>query len=255
MSDLITGNKTPDQLAAMRECGRMLATIYKELRQTVESGMSELDVNELVAKRIKEFGAEATYLTEEVKFPGVICVSTNDQLVHSPPTDYVFRRGDVVSFDLVIGYKGMKTDSAFTMVVDESPKGTVKHLLKTTEQSLYSGIDAISGAGTRIGTISSAIEQVLHKGKLGIIRNLVGHGVGIEMHMSPEVPNFGIANTGPVLQSGDTIAIEPMASLGAEATITEDDGWTIAMRDGSLGAHFEHTVLVTEDGAEILTTI
>ena len=255
MSDLITGNKTPDQLAAMRECGRMLATIYEELRRIVESGMSELDVNEFVAKRIKEFGAEATYLTEEVKFPGVICVSTNDQLVHSPPTDYVFRRGDVVSFDLVIGYKGMKTDSAFTMVVDESPKGAVKHLLKTTEQSLYSGIDAISGAGTRIGTISSAIEQVLHKGKLGIIRNLVGHGVGIEMHMSPEVPNFGIANTGPVLQPGDTIAIEPMASLGAEATITEDDGWTIAMRDGSLGAHFEHTVLVTEDGAEILTTI
>ena len=255
MSDLITGNKTADQLSAMRECGKMLATIYEELRRMVESGMSELDVNEFVAKRVKEFGAEATYLTEEVKFPGVICVSTNDQLVHSPPTDYVFRRGDVVSFDLVIGYKGMKTDSAFTMVVDESPKGAVKHLLKTTEQSLYSGIDAISGAGTRIGTISSAIEQVLHKGKLGIIRNLVGHGVGIEMHMSPEVPNFGIANTGPVLQSGDTIAIEPMASLGAEATITEDDGWTIAMRDGSLGAHFEHTVLVTEDGAEILTTI
>ncbi len=103
MSDLITGNKTADQLSAMRECGRMLATIYEELRRIVESGMSELDVNEFVAKRIKEFGAEATYLTEEVKFPGVICVSTNDQLVHSPPTDYVFRRGDVVSFDLVIG--------------------------------------------------------------------------------------------------------------------------------------------------------
>ena len=255
MSDLITGNKTADQLSAMRECGKMLATIYEELRRMVESGMSELDVNEFVAKRIKEFGAEATYLTEEVKFPGVICVSTNDQLVHSTPTDYVFRRGDVVSFDLVIGYKGMKTDSAFTMVVDESPKGAVKHLLKTTEQSLYSGIDAISGAGTRIGTISSAIEQVLHKGRLGIIRNLVGHGVGIEMHMSPEVPNFGTANTGPILQLADTIAIEPMASLGAEAIITEHDGWTISMKDGSLGAHFEHTVLVTEDGAEILTTI
>ena len=255
MSDLITGNKTADQLSAMRECGKMLATIYEELRRMVESGMSELDANEFVAKRIKEFGAEATYLTEEVKFPGVICVSTNDQLVHSPPTDYVFRRGDVVSFDLVIGYKGMKTDSAFTMVVDESPKGAVKHLLKTTEQSLYAGIDAISGAGTRVGTISSAVEHVLHKGRLGIIRNLVGHGVGIEMHMSPEVPNFGTANTGPILQPGDTIAIEPMASLGAEAIITEHDGWTISMKDGSLGAHFEHTVLITEDGSEILTTI
>ena len=252
---LITGEKTTEQLAAMRECGKMLATIYDGLRGAVTAGMSELDVNEIVARRIKELGAEATYLTEEVKFPGVICVSTNDELVHSPPTDYVFRRGDVVSFDLVIGYKGMKTDSAFTMVIGEQPKGAVKHLLKTTEQSLYSGIDAISGGGVRVGAISSAIEHVLAKGNLGIIRNLVGHGVGLEMHMKPEIPNFGPAHAGPVLQPGDTIAIEPMASLGGEATITEDDGWTISMKDGSLGAHFEHTVLITESGAEILTQL
>lgn len=105
MSKLITGAKTPEQLANMRECGRMLATIYQELRERVTAGMSELDINDYVAQRIKEFGAEATYLTEEVKFPGVICVSTNEQLVHSPPTDYVFEKGDVVSFDLVIGYR------------------------------------------------------------------------------------------------------------------------------------------------------
>lgn len=255
MPRLITGDKTPEQLEAMRECGRMLATIYEELRGVVTAGMSELDVNEFVARRIKEFGAEPTYLTEEVKFPGVICVSTNEQLVHSPPTEYVLQRGDVVSFDLVIGYKGMKTDSAFTMVVDEQPKGAVKHLLKTTEQSLYSGIDAISGGSVRVGAISSAIEQVLDKGRLGIIRTLVGHGVGLEMHMRPEVPNFGSAHEGSLLQPGDTIAIEPMASLGGEAVITEDDGWTISMKDGSLGAHFEHTVLITEGGAEILTRL
>lgn len=255
MARLITGEKTPEQLDAMRECGRMLATIYDELRAQVTAGMSELDVNEFVARRIKEFGAEATYLTEEVKFPGVVCVSVNDQLVHSPPTEYVFKQGDVVSFDLVIGYRGMKTDSAVTMVVDEQPKGAIKHLLKTTEQSLYSGIDAISGGSVRVGAISSAIERVLSKGNLGIIRTLVGHGVGLEMHMKPEVPNFGTVHEGPLLQPGDTIAIEPMASLGGEAVITESDGWTISMKDGSLGAHFEHTVLITEDGAEILTQL
>lgn len=252
---LITGDKTPEQIDAMRQCGKMLATIYEELRSCVVPGMSELEVDILVGKRIAELGAEATYRTSEVNFPGNICISVNDELVHSPPTAYVFKKGDVVSFDLVIAYKGMKTDSAFTMVVGEQPTGAVKHLLKTTEQSLYSGIDAISGGSVRVGAISSAIEATLQKGNLGIIRNLVGHGVGLEMHMKPEVPNFGPASSGPILRSGDTIAIEPMASLGGEAIITEADGWTISMKDGSLGAHFEHTVLVTEDGAEILTAL
>lgn len=252
---LITGEKTTDQLRDMRECGRMLATIYDELKSRVVPGMSELDVNDFVAGRIKDFGAEATYLTDEVKFPGVICVSTNEQLVHSPPTDYVFETGDVVSFDLVIGYRGMKTDSAFTMVVGEKPTGVKKHLLHMTERSLYAGIDAIHGNGTRVGDISAAIEDVLKKAKLGIIRELVGHGVGLEMHMSPEIPNWGRRNTGPLLQAGDTIAIEPMASLGGEKIVTDDDDWTISMKDGSLGAHFEHTVLITETGAEILTKI
>lgn len=255
MSGLITGEKTPQQLADMRECGRMLATIYDELRQKVAPGVSELDANNFVAQRIKDFGAEATYLTDEVRFPGVVCVSTNEQLVHSPATDYVFERGDVVSFDLVISYRGMKTDSAFTMVVGEEPKGVKKHLLHATEQSLYAGIDAISGSGTRVGDISAAIEAVLTKAKLGIIRELVGHGVGLQMHMPPEVPNWGRKGTGSVLRAGDTIAIEPMASLGGEKIVTEDDGWTISMKDGSLGAHFEHTVLITETGAEILTKL
>ncbi len=252
---LITGEKTPEQIENMRQCGRMLATIYDELRSKVTAGMSEMDVNDYVAGRIKDFGAEATYLTDEVKFPGVICVSTNDQLVHSPPTDYVFEKGDVVSFDLVIAYRGMKTDSAFTMVIDEKPTGAKKHLLRATEQSLYSGIDAISGSGTRVGDISAEVESVLKKAKLGIIRELVGHGVGLEMHMKPEIPNYGSKGTGPVLMAGDTIAIEPMASLGSEKIYTEDDDWTISLKDGSLGAHFEHTVLITETGAEILTKL
>jgi len=130
----------------------------------------------------------------------------------------------------------------------------VKHLLSYTERSLYAGIDAIKGP-VYTGDIGAAVEKVLDEGKLGIIRELVGHGVGTEMHMEPEIPNYGRKGSGVLLKPGDTIAIEPMATLGGEKIITADDGWTISTRDGSLAAHFEHTVLVTEDGAEILTQL
>lgn len=251
---LITGEKSPEQLAAMRQSGAILAEIYHQLRQRVVPGMTEIEIDEWVAEQVAAAGAVATYKTAEVGFPATICISTNEQIVHSVPSDYVLERGDVVSFDLVIAYQGMKTDAAFTMVVGEEPKGAVKHLLQTTERSLYAGIDAIQGA-TRIGDISAAVEAVLAKGKLGIIRELVGHGVGHEMHLPPEVPNWGQKGAGQLLLPGETIAIEPMATLGGEGIVTDTagDGWTISTRDGSLAAHFEHTVLVTKDGVEILT--
>ena len=236
-----TGLKTPEQIQAMREGGKTLATIYRDLKTYVRAGMSELEVDAWVAQEIKRHGAIATYKTSEVNFPNVICIST---------------KGDVVSFDLVIAYKGMKTDAAFTMVIDEQPTGIKKHLLNVTERSLYAGIDAIKGP-VYTGDIGAAVEQVLTTGKLGIVRDLVGHGVGLEMHMDPEIPNYGRKGTGVLLKPGDTIAIEPMATLGGEkiSTDTQGDGWTIRTRDGSLAAHFEHTVLVTENGAEILTQL
>lgn len=250
-----TGVKTPDQIQAMREGGKILATIYDGLKKHVHAGMSELEVDAWVAKEITRLGAIATYKTSEVNFPNVICISTNDEIVHSVPTDYVFEKGDVVSFDLVITYKGMKTDAAFTMIVDEQPAGVKKHLLSVTERSLYAGIDAIKGP-TYTGDIGAAIEKVLRDGRLGVVRDLVGHGVGLEMHMPPEVPNYGRKGTGVLLKPGDTIAIEPMATLGSEKIVTDKaDGWTIRSKDGSLAAHFEHTVLVTEDGVEILTSL
>lgn len=245
--------KTLEQIEAMRAGGRILAQIFTDIRGYVHAGMTEKEVDAFVAQRITEYGAEATYKTPEVNFPASICISTNDEIVHGVPTDYVFQAGDVVSFDLVITYRGMKTDSAFTMVVDEEPSGAVKHLLTYTERSLYAGIEAITGP-VHTGTIGAAVEKVLRKGKLGIITDLVGHGVGLEMHMPPEVPNFGKAGRGVLLQPGDTIAIEPMATLGSPRIYTDrSDGWTILARDGSLAAHFEHTVLITETGAEILT--
>lgn len=252
----ITGVKTEAQLDAMRQCGKIIATIYQDLRQYVQPGMSELEVDSWVESQIKKHGAIATYKTNEVNFPNVICISTNEAIVHGVPSEYVFEVGDVVGFDLVVEYKGMKTDAAFTMVVGEEPKGVKKHLLHATERSLYAGIDAIKGRGTYTGDIGAAVEKVLNEAKLGIIRELVGHGVGLEMHMPPEIPNWGKKRGGVLLQPGDTIAIEPMATLGGEKILTDrEDGWTIFTRDASLAAHFEHTVLITEDGAEILTQL
>lgn len=240
------------EIDAMRQGGKILASILDDLKQKVSVDMSGLEVNDWVEKEIIARGAIATYKTSEVNFPYVICVSINDQIVHGVPTTYQFEKGDVVSFDLVITYQGMKVDSAFTMVVGEDPKGVKKHLLTTTERSLYAGIDAIKGS-VHTGDVGEAIEKILSQGKLGIIRDLVGHGIGHKMQQPPEVPNYGKKGTGVLLRPGDTIAIEPMATLGGEAIVTEDDGWTISTRDGSLAAHFEHTVLVTEDGVEILT--
>lgn len=252
MSELITGAKTPGQIVAMRQGGAIIAQVFDDIRGYVHSGLSEKDIDTFVASKITKYGAVATYKTSEVNFPGVICISTNDEIVHGVPTDYMVRKGDIVSFDLVITYKDMKTDAAFTMVVDEDPKGAIKHLLSATEQSLYAGIDAIKGQ-VYTGDIAAAVERVLDKAKLGIIRDLVGHGVGLQMHMPPDVPNYGQKGTGVLLKPGDTIAIEPMATLGGEKIATLDDDWTIVTRDGSLAAHFEHTILITDNGAEILT--
>lgn len=246
--------KTEAEITAMREGGKILAHILAGVRAMAKPGVSEKEIDAWVDSEIKAKGAIATYKTSEVDFPAAICISTNDQIVHGVPTDYVLQAGDVVGFDLVIEYKGMKTDSAFTMVIGDNPSSAQKHLLRATEQSLYAAIDAIKGP-VRIGDISAAIEAVLKTAKLGIIRELVGHGVGHEMHEAPEVPNYGRKGAGPLLTPGDTIAIEPMATLGGEKIVQEADGWTLSTRDGSLAAHFEHTVLITEGGAEILTQL
>ena len=248
--------KTPEEIQAMRDGGKILATVFDGLKKYVEPGMTGWTVDTWVDNEIRRLGASPTYKEPVPDFPGVICISINDAIVHGVPTDYAFEIGDLVGFDLVVTYKGMKTDSAFSMVIGEKAAGIKKHLLNTTERSLYAGIDAIKGRGTRTGDIGAAVETVLRDGKLGIIRDMVGHGVGHEMHMGPDVPNYGRKGSGLMLEPGDTIAIEPMATLGGERVYTDpDDEWTILTKDGSLAAHFEHTVLITEDGAEILTQL
>jgi len=243
--------KTKQQIENMRTAGKILADIFVKLRKKVVVGINELEINEWVEQEIIKRGAVATYKTNEVNFPGVICISVNDAIVHGVPKDYKFERGDVVGFDLDVTYKGMTVDAAFTMVVGEEPSGAKKHLLNTTERAMWAGID-VAGP-VHIGDISETIEGVLSNGKLGIVRELVGHGVGEKAHMPPDVPNYGHKGTGVLLSVGDTISIEPMATLGSDAIKLDDDGWTYKTKDGSLSAHFEHTVLITEDGCEVLT--
>lgn len=251
---MFTGVKSPDQLKAMREGGQILASIFQDLRGQVKPGVSERALNDWVAREIVAHGATATYREPQVNFPGVICISVNDEVVHGVPGEYQLEAGDIASFDLVISHRGMKVDAAFSMIVGEKPNGAKKHLLSATERSLYAGIDAIEGP-VRTGDIAAAIQAVLTSAKLGIVRELVGHGVGHEMHLPPDVPNYGTRGSGVLLRPGETIAIEPMATLGGEGVVTDADGWTIRTRDGSLAAHFEHTVLITEEGAEILTQV
>ncbi len=242
---------TDDKYAAMKTGGKIMAQIFKDLRNVTKVGVNEKWLDKYCEKKILEYGAEVAYYEDDPNFPGAICISVNDELIHGVPEDRDLEDGDKISFDLVIKYQGYYVDSAFTMVVGNMSSAE-KNLLKVTEASLYAGIDQVK-PGARLGDVGHAVERTLKKGGLGVIVNYVGHGIGEKMHMPPEVPNFGKKGTGEMLKPGDIICIEPMSSMGKVDTRVGNDGWTVFLRDGSLGAHFEHTVLVTEDGYEILT--
>ena len=244
---------TDEKYAAMKAGGKIMAQIFDDLRDVTEVGINEKWLDKYCEKKILEYGAEVAYYEDDPNFPGAICISVNDELIHGVPEDRDLEDGDKVSFDLVIKYHGYYVDSAFTMIVGNASSAE-KNLLKVTEASLYAGIDQVK-PGARLGDVGYAVERVLKKGKLGVIVNYVGHGIGEKMHMPPEVPNFGKKGTGEMLKPGDIICIEPMSSMGKIDTKVGDDGWTVFLKDGSLGAHFEHTVLVTEDGYEILTQL
>lgn len=241
------------KIEAMRAGGKIMARIFAELKEYTQPGMTGKEIDAWVANKIREYGCGIAYYEPEVDFPGSICISVNDELIHGTPKDILLEEGDKVSYDLVIKYHGYYVDSAFTMVLGK-PTAAQRHLLSFTESSLYEGIAQVK-PGAKLGDIGFAVEKVLEKGKLGVIKNYVGHGIGEKMHMPPEVPNYGKKGHGYELQVGDTICIEPMSSLGKPDTVVveDDDGWTVCLKDGSLGCHFEHTILVTEDGYEILT--
>ena len=238
----------------MRESGRMLATVLKYLSTLVTLGINTKDLSECAKQELRKLGGQPSFLGY-YGYPDVLCVSINDEVVHGiPKSDRIVKDGDIVSLDFGVTYRGMITDAALSVIAGK-PDHKAAELVKITERALMSGISAITGDGTKVGDISSAVQAVLDSGKYGIIRDLVGHGVGHELHEDPNIPNYGKKGTGEALKSGMTIAIEPMATLGGYDIKTDSDNWTIRTKDSSLAAHFEHTVLITNDGAEILTSI
>ena len=250
--------KSTAEIGAMRESGQMLATVLKLLKSAVSAGMSTKDVAQLAASELHALGGKPAFLGYQ-GFPDVICISLNQEVVHGiPSAKRIIQTGDILSLDFGVDYQGMITDGAISVIVGTALDKRHAELLRATEASMIAGIGVLRDQ-IRTGDIGAAVQAVLENPKLGgpygIVRDLVGHGVGHELHEDPNIPNYGRPNTGPWLSKGMTIAIEPMATLGSDHVYVAPDGWTILTRDGSWAAHFEHTVLITEDGAEIITEI
>ena len=237
----------------MRESGRMLATVLQVMRQKVAPGMTPKDMSALAMKELKALGGEPAFLGF-YGYPDIICISVNNQVQHSIPSSIPFAAGDVVNFDFGVRYKGMITDGGITIAVGNKTTPDTKRLIEGTERAVYAGLSVVKD-GVRVGDISAVIESTLRKYKLGIVKELVGHGVGYELHEDPEIPNYGRAGKGPILRAGMTIAIEPITTLGDPGIVEAHDGWTLFTRDGSWAAQFEHTVLVTKTGCEIITQV
>lgn len=253
---MINAIKTEAEIEALREGGHMLATILDLIRSTCKPGDTPQDMSVLARQKLDELGGEPVFLGQPgpVPYPDIICISVNDQVQHSIPSTRPFQAGDIVNFDFGVRYKGMVTDAGISVCIGGKVTPATARLLKGTEQALKDGLSVVR-AGCRVGDISAAIERTLRKSKLGIVRELVGHGVGHHLHEDPEIPNYGRAGTGPVLKAGMTIAIEPITTLGGPGIYQDMDGWTLRTIDGSWSAQFEHTVLVTSTGCEILTEL
>ncbi len=244
--------KTETELTNMRQSGQILATILNSIKTFVQPGVSEIEVAQLAARELKALGGKPTFLGYQ-GFPDVICISLNDAVVHGIPSSTIINAGDIASFDFGVTYNGMITDSAISMVVGGNNTQR-QQLVSVTEQAMNAGIKVLKN-GVYTGDIGEAVETVLQVHKYGIVRELVGHGVGHQLHESPDIPNYGKAGSGFQLSAGMTIAIEPMATMGSEKVYVDKDDWTIRTLDRTYSAHFEHTILITETGYEILTAL
>jgi methionyl aminopeptidase len=245
--------KTSQELDNMRLSGRMLARVLNYLKSQVSDGMSTLDIANLAKAELKSLGGQPTFLGY-LGFPNIICISLNEEVVHGiPRKNKIIHDGDIISLDFGVTYNSMITDGAISFIVGQKKIQKAHQLLvDRTKNSLYEGIGVLKD-NIHVGDISHAIESYLQQFGYGIVKDLVGHGVGHHLHEEPNIPNYGPAHKGPILKSGMTIAIEPMVTMGTDQVVMEDDGWTILTADNSWSAHFEHTVLILEDYFEILT--
>ena len=242
--------KTPEQVESMARAGKVLVRCLQLLRSNARAGVTTADLDEAAEKFIASQGAEAAFKGYR-GFPGSICTSPNAMVVHGIPGPYELKRGDLISIDVGVTLDGWVADAAITIPIG-TVNGPAKGLLETTRDALFKGV-AQARAGNRLGDVSAAIQERVEGDGLSIIRTLVGHGIGREMHEDPQVPNYGEAGRGPALEPGMTFAIEPMVNVGGPEIRVGEDNWAVYSRDGSLAAHFEFTIAVTEDGPRILT--
>jgi len=244
--------KSPAELDKMRRAGAITAATIDLVLEAVAAGVSTLDLDRTAERYIRGEGAIPSFLGYK-GFTGSICASINDEIVHGIPTaDRVLRDGDLVSLDFGAIWEGFHSDAAVTVFVGSPPSDDAKRLTETTEAALDAAI-AVIRPGGRLSDIGHAIEQIALAHGLGVIREYGGHGIGRALHEDPFIQNWGAAGRGPELKPGLVVAIEPMLTLGGDATEVREDGWTVVTADGSLSAHFEHTVAVTDTGHEVLT--
>lgn len=242
--------KSEREIELLRIAGNIVHETRMYLIPFIKEGITTKELDTLAEEFIRSKGATPSFKGYD-GFPGTICASINQEVVHGIPGKRKLRNGDIISIDIGACYKGYHGDSAWTFAVGEiSPKK--RELMEHTKESLFKGLEQIK-PGNHIGDISYAIEEHAKKYHLGVIRELVGHGVGTSVHEEPDVPNYGKAGTGPVLKEGMVLAIEPMLTLGRRDICILDDDWTIETVDNSPAAHYEHTIVVTKDGCEILT--
>ncbi len=242
--------KSAQEIAAMRQAGRIVATVLEIMRSQVKPGMKTKELNVIAARELDRLGARPSFKGYR-GFPANLCVSVNDEIVHGIPGERALGEGDIVSLDLGAIFIGFQGDAAITVGVGEISL-QAKRLMETTEGALNAGI-AAAYPGARLGDISAAIQHYAESRGFSVVREYTGHGIGREMHEEPQIPNFGLQGSGPVLKRGMTLALEPMVNAGNWRTRLGDDHWTVLTADGTLSAHFEHTIAITNAEPEVLT--
>lgn len=244
--------KTPREIEIMREAGRIVALTHQELKQHITPGITTKELDQIAEKTIQKYGATPSFKGYN-GFPGSICASVNEELVHGIPGKRKLKEGDIISIDIGAKYNGYHGDSAWTYPVGNISE-SVQKLLDVTEKSLYLGLEQVK-PGERLSNISHAVQTHAEENGFSIVREYVGHGIGQDLHEDPQIPHYGPPNRGPRLKPGMVICVEPMVNQGRRYVKTLSDDWTVVTVDGKSCAHFEHTIALTEAGYEILTTL
>ena len=242
--------KSPREIELLRVAGEITGSTHNYLKPYIKAGITTKELDRLAEEYIRSRGATPSFKGYD-GFPGTVCASINEEVVHGIPSNRKLKEGDIITLDIGACYKGYHGDSAWTYAVGKITDEK-KKLMEVTKESLFKGLEQVK-AGNRIGDIGHAVQEYAEGFGFGVVRELVGHGVGTDVHEEPDVPNYGKAHTGPILKEGMVIAVEPMITAGTREIFILDDDWTIITQDEKPAAHFEHTVLVTKDGYEILT--